>query len=190
MKELTKQAIADALAKRLKHQPIGQITVKELCLDCGINRQTFYYHFQDIYDLCFWITERRLKAHIEAEQIDQTDTRRYLNALFECFTRYRQQAKNAFDALSRGQYETLLNKRALPIILKRLHSYEEAAQVSQENLDFIASFYALTLGEIWIKWIEEGLPEKSRAYLDKFCTLMDGSMKTLLLKFAGEAPAL
>ena len=35
-------------------QPIlflDKITIKDLVEICGVNRQTFYYHFDDVYDL-------------------------------------------------------------------------------------------------------------------------------------------
>ena len=49
----------DKLGKTLKElmvtEPLDTITVKRLSTLCGINRQTFYYHFRDIYDLLTWI---------------------------------------------------------------------------------------------------------------------------------------
>lgn len=35
--------------------PLDKITVRMLVENCGLNRQTFYYHFQDIYDLLRWM---------------------------------------------------------------------------------------------------------------------------------------
>lgn len=184
MKELTKQAIAASFLSLLAYKPIGQITVKDICADCGINRQTFYYHFQDIYDLCFWVTERNLRAHIEASQVDRADTQGYLRALFAYFVCHRRQVRHAYDATNRLQYETLLKERAKPLMLQRLLSYEEAVHVSEEDIDFIASFYTLSLSGLFIKWIEEGLPDEYRIQLDKYGMIMDGSMRSLLLKFA------
>lgn len=40
------------------------------------------------------------------------------------------------------------------------------------------------LGGFFIKWIEKGLPDEYRIQLDKYCMIMDGSMKSLLMKFA------
>ena len=38
-------------------KPIDKITVKDLVEICGVNRQTFYYHFDDVYDLLEWVFE-------------------------------------------------------------------------------------------------------------------------------------
>ena len=60
-----KYQLAAALKARLVNTSIDKITIKELTDDCGVNRQTFYYHFEDIYDLLKWL------CNIEAEQVMQ-----------------------------------------------------------------------------------------------------------------------
>ena len=61
MAQTTKRALAASLKKLLKERPLDNITVKDIVEDCEVNRQTFYYHFQDIYDLLLWVftTEAR-----------------------------------------------------------------------------------------------------------------------------------
>lgn len=51
----TKKALAAALKKMMEVKPIDKITVKDLVEICGVNRQTFYYHFDDVYDLLEWV---------------------------------------------------------------------------------------------------------------------------------------
>ena len=48
MTTLTKDAIKKSFMKLLNQKPINKITVKEIVEDCGINRNSFYYHFDDI----------------------------------------------------------------------------------------------------------------------------------------------
>ena len=47
----TKKKLASALKQAMKKKPFGKIAVSELIKTCGINRNTFYYHFEDIYAL-------------------------------------------------------------------------------------------------------------------------------------------
>ena len=51
----TEQLIAEALKELMSNESFDRITVQELSYACGIKRQTFYYHFRDIYDLLTWI---------------------------------------------------------------------------------------------------------------------------------------
>ena len=57
MASSTKEALGNALKKMLAIKPIDKITVKDLVEECGVNRQTFYYHFDDVYDLMEWVFE-------------------------------------------------------------------------------------------------------------------------------------
>ena len=51
----TKQQLAESLKKLMRTKPFNRITVTELVADCGLNRKTFYYHFEDIYALVRWM---------------------------------------------------------------------------------------------------------------------------------------
>ena len=51
MRNSTKTAIKEAFMTLLNKKPFDKITVKEIVEECGINRNTFYYHYEDIYDL-------------------------------------------------------------------------------------------------------------------------------------------
>ena len=55
MSQITKRALAASLKRLLAEKPLSKITISDITDDCGINRMTFYYHFQDIYDLIEWI---------------------------------------------------------------------------------------------------------------------------------------
>ena len=48
MANFTKNAIRASFLKLLDERPLSKITVKDITDDCGINRNSFYYHFQDI----------------------------------------------------------------------------------------------------------------------------------------------
>lgn len=54
----TKQELSLALKKLMETKPISRITIRELVEMCGVNRKTFYYHFEDIYALLKWTLEQ------------------------------------------------------------------------------------------------------------------------------------
>ena len=58
--------IKDTLKKLIETLPLNDITVQKLCKECEIKRQTFYYHFSDIYDV--------LVAYFLNEQIEGIDS--------------------------------------------------------------------------------------------------------------------
>lgn len=61
----TKQELSAALKKMMETRPLNRITVRELVEACGVNRKTFYYHFEDIYALLKWTLEQEAMSHFE-----------------------------------------------------------------------------------------------------------------------------
>ena len=47
----TKLQMAEALKRLIKDRPFAKITVQDIVAECNINRNTFYYHFENNYDL-------------------------------------------------------------------------------------------------------------------------------------------
>ena len=47
----TKRRLADALLVLLQNRPINEITVDDIVTQCEVNRNTFYYHFDNIGEL-------------------------------------------------------------------------------------------------------------------------------------------
>ncbi len=49
MPSFTKKAIIESFLRIASKKPLDKITVRDIVDDCGVNRNTFYYYFQDIY---------------------------------------------------------------------------------------------------------------------------------------------
>ena len=67
MSKLTKNSLEQSLKNLLKTKPLNRITINDLVEDCGISRMTFYYHFQDIYEVMEWIGCTDFKEQLEGE---------------------------------------------------------------------------------------------------------------------------
>ena len=55
--QFTKKVLKDALLRLLKDKPIGKVTIKELCEEAGLNRGTFYLHYNEPNDVLKEIEE-------------------------------------------------------------------------------------------------------------------------------------
>ena len=60
-----KAAICRSASELLTKKRTKKLTVKDIVEECGITRQTFYYHFQDIPDLIFYMMEQGSKELLE-----------------------------------------------------------------------------------------------------------------------------
>ncbi len=183
MTNLTKLALANALRKLLNERPLSRITIRDLVAEAHVNRQTFYYHFQDIYELVFWALEQGITDYLEREHIGRTDIYEYTYALFGYFRENARVVRNAYDSVNRIQYESLFHEHAYPYILTFLKKREAAKNVSEDDLAFIATFFTQALTGFFLKWVESGLPDEHRVQLEKYCVLMEGGADTILEKF-------
>ena len=52
---LTKRALAAAIKELMREKPLVKISIADIVERCQMNRQSFYYHFRDKYDLVNWI---------------------------------------------------------------------------------------------------------------------------------------
>ncbi|MCH3971914.1 MAG: dihydroxyacetone kinase transcriptional activator DhaS [Oscillospiraceae bacterium] len=52
---ITKKALADAMKSLMQEKSFSKISISDICTRCSMNRQSFYYHFRDKYDLVNWI---------------------------------------------------------------------------------------------------------------------------------------
>ena len=52
--------MGNALKRLMKNTTFEKITVSDITNECNIHRQTFYYHFQDRYELLDWLLYNEL----------------------------------------------------------------------------------------------------------------------------------
>lgn len=184
MNNLTKQAIAVSLMKLLNERPIAQISVKDICTDCGLNRQTFYYHFQDIYDLLFWIVRKDISSYYQLENLSPASMSDYLYSLFRYCQNHSRIIRHAYNPANRVRYETAFRDASEPLLRHKIESYENYRLVSKEDADILISFYAYSAAALFFRWLESGMPQSFEASFSKYCMILDESVNALLLKFS------
>ena len=94
MSELTKKALAVSLKKLLSKKELSKITISNITDECGVNRQTFYYHFKDIYDLLEWIYKNEVIDEIDNK--DEDWQQRFLY-IFKYVLKYKEFVKNNYE---------------------------------------------------------------------------------------------
>ena len=67
--QATKQALVDSLKQLLTKKSFSKITFTEIVENCGYNRKTFYYHFEDIYSLLRWMLEQDLLSVVDSNEL-------------------------------------------------------------------------------------------------------------------------
>ena len=63
----TRRELDEAMRILLARKPLDQLRVRELTELSGLRRQSFYYHFKDIYDLFAWSVRRERTLLLERQ---------------------------------------------------------------------------------------------------------------------------
>jgi AcrR family transcriptional regulator len=66
--EQTKLQLVAALKTLMAQKPMDKITIAELTGICNIRRQSFYYHFEDIYDLLRWMFDNEAISLLKQQE--------------------------------------------------------------------------------------------------------------------------
>lgn len=78
----TRRALEAAMRTLLRQKPLDQLRVREITELCGLRRQSFYYHFKDVYDLFAW-SVRQEQDCLRARQEDCLTWRQAVGVLLE-----------------------------------------------------------------------------------------------------------
>lgn len=179
----TKRALAGSFEKLLSKRSFDKITVKDIVEDCGVNRQTFYYHFHDIYDLIEWIFQDAAD-HVDEDLLDYNDWSSGLEKLTKFLLDNKVLILNAYNSINHTVVADYIRKGLQPycnaIVRHQAMGMDEA--VSQENIDFVTEIFTLATTGIVAQWIGNRMRVEDHTFasLNKFQMAMDGSIQLML----------
>lgn len=184
MSDITKKALAMTLKEILKEKRLNKITVADITEKCGINRQTFYYHFQDIYDLVDWICIHEAEEILNGRPTYDTWQEGFL-AIFELVKQDKVFIDNIYHSISLAALEQYLYKVTLPLIKDVVTEKAEPYNVQESDIDFIANFYKFAFVGLMLEWIREGMRENPKQIIDKISVLVHGTIDRSLSNYHG-----
>ena len=159
---ITKKIIAKSLKELMVTEPFQKISVSDIMVNCEMRRQTFYYHFQDKYELLGWIYKEETKENI-TDFIGYEKWENIFHLLLEYFSQNRRFYQNAFQVEEQNSFNEYLYEYT-----KNLYSEIMAKQLdgsglrfSSERKELMASFYSYGFVGIIKEWIEKDCPLES-----------------------------
>ena len=177
----TKKMLAASLKKSMKHKPFSKITVSEIIADCGVNRKTFYYHFEDIYALLKWMFEE--EAIDVVKQFDLlADYEHAIRFVMDYVDENDYLINCAYHSISRDEMKRFFYADFVGIVTAVIEAAEEdlATKISLDFKLYVARFYTEALAGMLIDWVREKEShdkEKTVAYLTTIIRIAIDSMK-------------
>lgn len=171
----TKRAIAYTFKDLLKEKPFNKITVNNIANKCDINRQTFYYHFQDIRDLIEWICIDEVDNILEKKYDCEKWEDKFL-LIFKIMEEEKIYVKNIYSSVSVEVLRSNLYRLVYPIIYSEILEKSKGKNLREEDKKFITDFYKYALVSIVLNWIDNGMHENPELIVAKVSRLITGTI--------------
>jgi probable dihydroxyacetone kinase regulator len=182
MSQSTKLALAQSLKQLRAEKTLDKITVKEIVGLCGVNRQTFYYHFRDIYDLLDWmfINEGVEFSRRFPDYHSNDDGESAIRNMCAYLIENRKVTMNIYNSLGRdllGQYLT----REMSKLLHMMLMYRAlAVGASEYDVQLLVDFYKHAIVGTILDWVDNGLEGDVETIVRKYLPLLRGTFDDTL----------
>jgi len=173
---ITKNALANGLKQITKKKSFDKITILDITETCGLNRQTFYYHFQDKYELVDWIYYNETISIIINDLTFETWSDRVLQMLTKMKSEdyfYENTLKASFENGFR-EYLYRVTSELFYNIIDRIASNVD---IAEDEKKFIAEFYSFGIVGIIISWAQHGMKETPEYITTQLRNLVYGTQK-------------
>jgi len=185
----TKRALADSFEKLLSRRGFDKITVKDIVEDCGVNRQTFYYHFHDIYDLIEWIFQDAADHISPEKRADDGDWTAGIQTLLKFLEDNRMLILNAYNSINHEVVSNYIKRAIRPYAMGIVRMQADAMDtpVSEESIQFVAEIMTLGATGLISEWIGQQMQNKKdmAQKVDRFRTALSGSIQLMLRNLNG-----
>lgn len=182
MSQITKRALADSLKKLMQNKPLSKITVGDIAEDCGVSRHTFYYHFQDIYDLMEWIYQSELEERIKGKREYNTWQQGILAVL-----NYAKENKvlisNVYHSMDKEVLFQYLLRITFDLLTNVIEEKSQGLRVDEEHKRFIANFYKYAFVGLVIEWVGAGMKEEPEKLVQDLSLMLQGEFVDAIEKF-------
>lgn len=177
----TKTALSNALKKLMETKPFSKITVSEIIADCGLNRKTFYYHFEDTRDLLRWTLRHEAINVVESFDF-ATDNEQAILFVVDYLEQNQHMLNCVYDAVGSGELRLFLYEDFKKIARKIITTAEKqlGKNVSEEYRDLLASFYTDGIVGIIIEWLNGKIKLEKKLAVKYVTEILKGSLTGLI----------
>ncbi len=179
MADFTKKAIKNSLIKLLNEKPLKQISVRDIVDDCGVNRNTFYYHFQDIPQLLQSIIQEDAdRLVLENPQIGSVED--CMNAVIDFSLKNKKAVLHIYKSVNRDIYEQYQWQVCEHIVTVYLDQTLKGRQIAEADRAFLIEYLKCILFGLVMDWLETGMRDDIQQFVHRLCRLNLGNLEDMI----------
>lgn len=177
--ENTKQALAAALKQCMKQKPLDKISIREITDLCGLRRETFYYHFSDIYALVKWMFEEEALTLLRRHEGVQLWKEGLLD-LFRYIQDNREFCLCALRSIGHGHLRRLFLQDLQAIVQRTVDQLSQELGLPADDL--VTQFYTIALAGCVESWLLGELPYTPEELIQFADTMLQDHLQGAVLR--------
>ena len=158
MSGFTKEIIARTFTELLDEKPMSKITVKDIVERCGVNRNTFYYHFRDIPDVVEFILKKKWDEILEAPQ-EKTSILECMEEMASLVRDNRKLMLNVYKSVKRDTFLVYMNEIATYIITEYFKKNLDKFDLNRDEISIHIKYYKCLFIGILMEWLNNALED-------------------------------
>ena len=181
--DITKRLMVQSLKKYMAKKPLPKISVREITEDSGVSRQTFYYHFEDIYALLKWMLEQEAVSVVEKFDL-LTNYREAILFVMDYVEANTYILNCAYDSMGRDEMKRFFYADFIGIIEALVSSVEQEMDASAPDdfKEFLCSLYAEALAGVLIDWFRDPEKRDREKTLNYLSVILHTSLPAVLIE--------
>lgn len=186
--ERTKLLIADSLRKLMKKKSLDKIKIREIVEDCGVNRQTFYYHFQDIYALVEWIYTYDGRRIVDDHKNDP-NWNGIIIEMFEYLEEHHEEIRSVVNSKADKFFHDFIYEKVGTVIRIAIDTASKDMKVQEGYKEFIVEFYTYAICGVVEAWMKNRNASKisSEELIRMFTLTIKGNIQAALVRCEAES---
>ncbi|MDD6728961.1 MAG: TetR/AcrR family transcriptional regulator C-terminal domain-containing protein [Eubacteriales bacterium] len=172
----TQQKLAVALKELMEHESFEKLSVSDITAKCGLHRQTFYYHFNDKYELLDWVVyEELINPFIADFRLDNA-----YEKIFDLFSTISSEKKFYQNSLKINTEELsrYITKIAYDYVKPLIKSIKlQGSIVGDDDSDetMAAEFLSYGISGVIICWIQGGMKDSPEIMTKRTQKIINGT---------------
>lgn len=183
MAQYTKKAILQTFQEMLEKMPFDKITVSALVARCEISSNTFYYHFQDIYDLLdTWLLDK--KEHYLASLADHSRWQDSAKALLLDLQVHSELVYHLFRSLSRERLERCVFESTDDTFYRFVCRETAGVEIPEQELLTAAEYHTYSFLGFFLKFLWNDMSGDIDAGIEQIGSIFELNLQCLKERYA------
>ena len=153
---ITKKALAQSLKELGATKILDKITVADITDHCGVNRQTFYYHFKDIPDVVEFILKKKWDEILEHPQ-DRASILECMEEMADLVRNNRKVMFNVYRSVKKDTFLFYMNEISNYIIMEYFRKNADQFDLDEGEIRILIQYYKCLFMGFLMEWLDNNL---------------------------------